>query len=258
MWPAVDGWLTIDASRISWQRAVDLALDVDAFEHALARADAAERIGDQSALRIALDEAVEQYRADLLPGCYDDWIALDRERLRQSFTRTLDTLIRLLEGQGNYASAIEHAQHGLRHDPLEEDGYRRLMRLHALNDDRVSALRVYHACASMLDRDLPVEPSPATRKAYAALLSVDARPAPPAAVASTLVAAAPLIGRGQEWSQLQTIWHEASSGTPRFVVLAGDAGIGKSRLAEELLTWASRQGVSTARTRAYAAEGRWS
>ena len=40
--------------------------------------------------------------------------------------------------------------------------------------------------------------------------------------------------------------------------MTGDAGIGKSRLAEELLTWAERQGVITARTRSYAAEGRLS
>ncbi len=40
--------------------------------------------------------------------------------------------------------------------------------------------------------------------------------------------------------------------------MTGDAGIGKSRLAEELLTWAERQGVTTARTRSYAAEGRLS
>ncbi|RIK24939.1 MAG: 6-hydroxy-D-nicotine oxidase, partial [Chloroflexi bacterium] len=35
----------------------------------------------------------------------------------------------------------------------------------------------------------------------------------------------------------------------------GEAGIGKSRLAEELATWVSRQGTRTAHTRAYAAEG---
>jgi len=41
--------------------------------------------------------------------------------------------------------------------------------------------------------------------------------------------------------------------------LAGDAGIAKSRLAEELLTWRSRQGVITVRrSRAYAARGRLS
>src|SRR5712691_1717181 len=49
MWPAVDRWLTIDASRLSWRHDADLGLDVDAFEDALASADAAERAGDLSA-----------------------------------------------------------------------------------------------------------------------------------------------------------------------------------------------------------------
>jgi predicted ATPase/DNA-binding SARP family transcriptional activator len=258
MWPAVDRWLTIDASRLLWRHDADLGLDVDAFEDALASADAAERAGDLSAFGTALRQAVSRYRADLLPGCYEDWIACDRDRLRQSYARALDRLIALLEGQRDFAAAIEHAQLRLRHDPLDEDGYRRLMRLHALNSDRVSALRVYHACASTLERELAVQPSPATRRAYEALLSVDARPVPPSAAVSTFVAASPLVGRRPEWNRLQATWREASGGVPRFFVLAGEAGIGKSRLAEELLTWASRQGVSTARTRAYAAEGRLS
>jgi predicted ATPase len=63
------------------------------------------------------------------------------------------------------------------------------------------------------------------------------------------------VGRRHEWEQLQTAWQQASSGKPRFALLTGEAGIGKSRLAEELLTWAGRQGVAVARTRAYAAEG---
>src|SRR6266516_1454899 len=81
---------------------------------------------------------------------------------------------------------------------------------------------------------------------------------PPSAVASTFVAAVPLVGRGPEWSHLQTTWRDASADVPRFLLLAGGAGMGKPRLAEELLTWASRQGASTATTQAYAAGGRLS
>jgi len=251
IWPTMDHWLTVDASRLSWRRDFDLHVDVDvdAFENALARANAAERTCELPAFRAALTLAVAHYRADLLPACYEDWIASDRDRLRQSYARALDNAVGFLEEQGDYATAIEHAQLRLRHDPLEEDGYRQLMHLHALNDDRVSALRVYHACASMLERELAVQPSPATRRAYEALLSVDARPAPPSAVVSTFVAAAPLVGRRPEWAEMLTTWREASGGTPRLVVLAGDAGIGKSRLAEELLTCCSTICNGAIRTR---------
>ena len=66
----------------------------------------------------------------------------------------------------------------------------------------------------------------------------------------------PLIGRHQEWERLKAAWREAAGGKAHFVVVMGEAGIGKTRLVEELLGWARRQGLSTSRTRSYAAEGR--
>jgi transcriptional regulator with XRE-family HTH domain/predicted ATPase len=71
-------------------------------------------------------------------------------------------------------------------------------------------------------------------------------------------AALPLIGRKAEWDQLQAAWRDASRGAPALVVLAGEPGIGKTRLAEEMLTWATGQGIGTAAARAYASEGRLS
>ena len=50
----------------------------------------------------------------------------------------------------------------------------------------------------------------------------------------------------------------ATTGEPHFVLVTGEAGIGKSRLAEEFLLWASQQGAVTAKTRSYAAEGQLS
>ena len=75
-----------------------------------------------------------------MPG-YGHRPVRDRDQLRQSYAEALDKLVALLESQGEYRAAIPHAQERVRHDPLEEDSYRQLMRLHALNDDRVGALR---------------------------------------------------------------------------------------------------------------------
>lgn len=66
----------------------------------------------------------------------------------------------------------------------------------------------------------------------------------------------PLVGRQPEWQALHAAWHGAAAGTAHCVLIAGEAGIGKTRLAEEVLQWADRQGYATARTRSYAAEGR--
>jgi transcriptional regulator with XRE-family HTH domain/tetratricopeptide (TPR) repeat protein len=68
----------------------------------------------------------------------------------------------------------------------------------------------------------------------------------------------PLVGRRLEWRELQGAWQGAIASGPRCVVLEGEAGIGKSHLAQELLSWVERKGFGAAQARAYAAEGRLS
>ncbi len=65
-----------------------------------------------------------------------------------------------------------------------------------------------------------------------------------------------LVGRQHEWQTFQATWDTASSGHPHFIAISGEAGIGKSRLAEEMLDWARQQGIVTAHAHSYAAEGR--
>ncbi len=64
-----------------------------------------------------------------------------------------------------------------------------------------------------------------------------------------------LIGRTAEWTQLIAAWQSASAGRPHLLVLSGEVGIGKTHLAEELLTEVGRQGIATAIARCYAVEG---
>jgi DNA-binding SARP family transcriptional activator len=259
--PDADRFLQIDAQTLQWRPNGPFALDVADLKRALARAGRAEQTGDNAAVRTALEEAVGLYQGDLLPSCYDDWIQPERERLQQAFIKALEQLIHLLEEQRDYRTAIGHAQRLLRHDSLHEATYRRLMRLHALTGDRASALRAYHTCATVLQRELGMEPSPATREAYERLLQTDGLPAPAPTRPAELVAVSPLVGRHQEWARLQRAWQAAAAGRtqaaggPHFVLVTGESGVGKTRLAEELAQWARRQGIATAVARCYAAEG---
>src|SRR5260221_2769153 len=256
--PDVEHFLFADAHILHWHPVTPCYLDVAAFEQTLTLADAATRQHDQHALQAALEQADSLYRGELLPDCYDEWILPERDRLRQRHLQVLEQLLRLFEVQGDNVTAIRYAQRLLGLDPLSEDLYRRLMRLFALNNDRASALHVYHTCVTTLQRELGVDPDPATREAYERLMQHET-PVIPARAQQTLLAATPmLIGRKQEWQALHEVWHAASAGEPRFVLVTGEAGIGKSRLAEELLLWASQQGAVTAKTRSYAAEGQLS
>jgi len=253
--PDADRYLTADASTVCWHGDTAFQLDVAAFEHALAAAATATRPDDQ---RAALERAAQLYRADLLPSCYDDWIAPERERLRQQHRHALAQLIRLLELQRDYPDAIRYAQRLLQDDPIDEAAARDMMRLLALNNDRAGALRLYHTCATLLQRELGVAPSQPTRELYERLLQLDAPVAPTSDRRPMGDSGLPLIGRQREWQQLQAAWHAVCAGRPGFALVTGEAGIGKSRLAEELLTWAAQQGVGVAKTRSYAAEGQLS
>ncbi|MEZ4863696.1 MAG: AAA family ATPase [Caldilineaceae bacterium] len=253
--PAATDFLYLDAQTVQWRPTAPFTLDVAEFECQLRRAEEAIHREDRSAARLAMQRAVAWYGGDLLPDCYDEWVLAERERWREQYSKALEQLIVLLEAERDYAAAITAAQSLLRHDPLHETTYRCLMRLHALKGDRAGALRLYHTCATILQRELNVEPSAQTRTVYESLLHMDIAPAPPAPPTPVYVVREQLVGRQPEWQTLLRAWRVAAGGRAHLVVIAGEAGIGKSRLAEELLTWAGRQGICTAQSRAYAAEG---
>jgi DNA-binding SARP family transcriptional activator len=253
--PAADQYLRIENGTLQWRPDAVFTLDVAEFERDVIQAEQAKREGQWGTARMMLESAVQRYKGDLLPACYDDWIFPERERLRQTHFTALEELIQCLAEQHDYRASIGYAEALLRHDPLRETTYQQLMRLHALHGDRASALRIYHACVTVLDRELGVKPSSETQKAYRHLLNVQA-PATVEHEQKVFSSARPtLIGRHKEWSILQTAWRHAADGHPGLVLISGEAGIGKTRLAEEFLEWAEQQGASTGKTRSYDAEG---
>jgi tetratricopeptide (TPR) repeat protein len=64
----------------------------------------------------------------------------------------------------------------------------------------------------------------------------------------------PLIGRLVTLEQLRAAWVAAAK-RPHALLIAGEAGIGKTRVAEEALALATRSGTVTAAARCYVAEG---
>lgn len=240
--PNAEHFMEVNDSSVMWRADAAFTLDVAEFEDALAGTGT--RMGDAAAR--VLEGAVELYQGELLPSCYDDWIFPERERLRQLYVGALERLSLWWENQSDHRAAIAYAQQLLRHDPLHEETYRRLMRLHALNGDRVSALRVFHTCAAVLERELAVQPSPATLAQYEQLLRTVSQTSGtkehtlPGSAALQLpnvpphnlrLALTSFIGREREISEIKRLL-----ATTRLLTLTGVGGTGKTRLALEVAT----------------------
>lgn len=243
--PAADRFLQVGHGYLLWRDDPLCVVDVEQFEGA----------ADEKACVAELEYAIGLYRGDLLPGCYDDWIEPERHRLRRLYARTLDRLVDLHEAGGRYAAALEYARHRIEHDPLHEEGHRRSMRLHALMGDRAGALRAYRACEATLRDELGTAPDALTRDVYLRLQQMR-DPEGAAGLEESAERAGPaLVGREDAWRTLQDAWRDLVGGGPRVVVLTGEAGIGKTRLAEEFARWTERQGIATSRGRAYRLHG---
>ena len=209
----------------------------------------------------SLATAAQLYEDDLLPALYDDWLTPLREGYRRHIADALHRLGLLFEEQRDYAEAIPWADRLVALDSLCEAHHQLLIRLHAANHDRASALRAYHQCMRVLRREMGVEPGAATQELFDRILKAEPKPARPSSVSpaakpvSQLQKVRALVGRTMEWHQLASAWQSAVEDGPRVAVISGEPGIGKTRLADELYQSCVRQGHAAARSRCYAGQG---
>ncbi len=243
----------------------DFNAEFDLDIHLLEVAQQALQEGTTSALQAPLQTALNVYRSDFLEGFslgdapdFDDWASLQREHWHRQIGMVCDRLSQMQFDAGEIDPALETVTRWIALDPWDEGAHRRLMRLHFANGDRPAALQAYDACRTMLADEFGVDPAPET-EALAARLHAEASPRQKHQKASAdrpyHQIDTPLIGRTVEHNQLVTVYHTARRGQPQVVVLAGQAGVGKSRLATEFLGWATGQGADVLRGQAFETGG---
>jgi DNA-binding SARP family transcriptional activator len=97
---------------------------------------------------------------DLLPGWYDDWAVIERERLRQRILHALEALSQSLIMAGRWAEAVDAAMAAVAVEPLRETAQRMLVEAHMAEGNRIEGQRCLDAYRKLLRRELDIEPPP--------------------------------------------------------------------------------------------------
>jgi predicted ATPase/DNA-binding SARP family transcriptional activator len=250
-----DPSLVIEPTTLMWHDGPTCRVDVCVFGGERRLALAALAGGAEEDLLDHAAAAVGEYHGDLMPGVYDDWVLAEREILRRQCIELCDHLVAGWQAKGGLVRAVEFARLRVRIEPVEETGYRSLMRLQGELGDRAGAMSTFHQCAEVMERELGVEPSAATAELAQQLLGFgdggrsalrgQGRAHRPS------VQRAGLVGRDRELGQASACWRRAAEGHPQLLVVNGDAGVGKSRLVAELATKARAEGAVLAATRCF-------
>uniref|UniRef100_UPI002FC5E3ED ATP-binding protein n=1 Tax=Bosea sp. (in: a-proteobacteria) TaxID=1871050 RepID=UPI002FC5E3ED len=234
-------FVEIDHETVRWIASGPSEVDVLSFQDALAAGD--------------FEFAARLYSGDLLPACYDDWVLDERAKLRAQAYAALVRLTETAAGRGDHDAAIRHAQRVIDLEPTDEAAVRMQMQAHLALGDRAAALRCYHRYAQVLERDLAVAPGAAIGALYQQLRS-GTRNCDEVQGKDLPVGESPFVGRDREWNQLIAAWNSAREKGAHLLLLTGEPGIGKSRLALEFGRRVRAEGHLVASARAYEAAGR--
>jgi DNA-binding SARP family transcriptional activator/Tfp pilus assembly protein PilF len=227
-----------------------ITVDVDRFRD-LREAGAVDR-----ACALAGGDFLEGFTVRDAPD-FEDWAQAEAEGLRRELAGALHALAGEREAAGDLPGAVAAVQRWLALDPLHEPAHRALIRLHATSGDRAAALLQYRDCVRTLSRELGVPPLAETTELYQQINRGTYEPTrasgggPPASPpVATAPEPPPFVGRAEDLRRLRAVY-DAVRDDGRVVLVEGEAGIGKTRLVEELLSSVRAQGGRVVSGRAY-------
>jgi DNA-binding SARP family transcriptional activator/tetratricopeptide (TPR) repeat protein len=198
-----------------------------------------------------LQEAVDLCDGELLAGLDDDWVYEAREAHRHRLGDVLERVATDAERAGELMDAIRMSRRRVELDPLREDAHRELIRRLIAAGETSAARLAFDDLTRRLRAELHVAPSRETRLLLEAIHAHDA--APVRVTATSLPALppglarrehSPFVGREDLVGWLRAQWSEAGRGSGRLAVIAGDPGIGKTRLASEFVRAAHSEGAA--------------
>ncbi len=179
---------------------------------------------------------------ELLPGFYEDWVLLERERLDAAFERKMKRLIAQLLQEQRWNDVFDWAERWIAQGNVPEAAYRALIVSHSATGELSKVEAVYQRCVEALYQEIGVDPSEETQKLYKSAVADDNADLPslylegptrtisPAMQRISLPAQpTPFIGRKAELAENKELLANT-----RLLTLLGPGGIGKTRLAVKL------------------------
>lgn len=270
--------LEISRDSIGISQELCIWLDVDEFKSHLEQVNTHPHSGlaECRTCRENLEYAVALYRGDFMSGFslrdsvgFDDWQFFQADTLRNALADALRNLTTCYSSPENYETAIEYGRRWLSLDPLREEAHQVLMRLYFWSGQRNAALRQYRMCVRIMEKELSVAPLEETTDLYQQILE-NLLPHPDPTINSFTSIRTdqtttihdksivnkhehPLVGRTWELDKLiQAFFNNRHKGY--FYAIEGEIGVGKTRLADEFLSIAKRNGARIISTQCYEGE----
>ncbi len=234
-----------------FQRHPDDWLDVAELNYLSEAGRQAESQGNWEKAVSLYQSAASLYRGPYLAeDPYEEWAIAPRQRWQALYLDILSHLAECHARLGQYRRAIARCREILRHEKYRESTYRQLMLYSYLAGHHGEALRTYQECHTAL-AELSTQPEPAPQKLHEQILQrhipgIDQTyQAPPVLrheIPYTLSpGSVPFVGRQAEYARLREYMEQVRKRHGGCVLLSGEAGIGKTRLAQESLAYAHQQ-----------------
>lgn len=212
-------------------------LDVAVFKMTLRQEKNA--VGLRKGLDLWCGPFLDGLTVDGAPG-FDEWLTPIRSQLDSIHEDGWLALSQAYEAAGMLREAVDAANTMLTLNPLRERGHRQLIRLYFLQEDRMAAAQQYERCRKLLESELGVTPDPRTQALYQKILSGYRSMGEPLPknIQSDGVSASSLafVGRQIEMDRLsEELQSTLENRHTRLLIIRGEAGLGKTRLAQEWL-----------------------
>jgi DNA-binding SARP family transcriptional activator/transposase-like protein len=227
----------------------DLTLDVQDFDHFIKQAQRHQMSGRLQNAIECYQQAINLYKGNYLPeDRYKDWAFQEEQRWRRIYLTALLDQSDCLARRGKYRAAIDCCLRSIEIDDCQEDVYRQVMFYYHLMENRGKALAIYEVCVQVMDKSLDTTPSDPTQILYQQILDgfvPDVDNIYPPSKAKTISGPTPeklpFMGRQADYDKLIGLLEQSVSGRGQLAIICGRAGVGKSRLAQEVCAYALQQ-----------------